>query len=49
MCKRNFQGRLELSHLPYSGGFYEQPAVELEMILNIIGYLNMAIREEEDD
>lgn len=46
MCKANFNGELELAFLPYSGGFYEQPAHEIDKISTILRYLNEAIREE---
>jgi len=48
MCKKNFGGYWELNHLPYSGGFYEQPAPDLERILEIIDYINFAIYEEKE-
>lgn len=43
MCRTNMGGYWELAFLPYSGGFYEQPAPELERILLIIKFINRAI------
>lgn len=48
MCRKNFGGYWELSHLPKSGGFDEQPAPDLEMILKIIDYINLAIYNNKD-
>ena len=42
-------GFWELAYLPYSGGFHEQPADELEWILKIIGFVNKAIDEKPKD
>ncbi|WP_164730882.1 hypothetical protein [Anoxybacter fermentans] len=49
MCRVNFNGKLELAFLPYSGGFYDQPAPDLERILLIIRYLNEAIEKKQKE
>lgn len=48
MCRKNFGGYWELAHLPESGGFDEQPAPDLELIMKIIDYINLAIHDQKD-
>lgn len=49
MCNTNMGGYWELAHLPYSGGFYEQPADLIESIMEIIRVMNNAIYNDKDD
>lgn len=48
MCTTNFGSYWELAHLPYSGGFYEQPADLMENILQIINHMNSAISNKKE-
>lgn len=48
MCGTNFGGYWELKHLPYEGGFYEQPAPVIDKIMEIINCMNNAIHNEKD-
>ena len=41
-------GYLELYHLPYSGGFFEQPSYLMEKILLIINIFNRVADEEKN-
>lgn len=41
-------GYWELAFLPYDGGYYEQPADEIEWIQKIISYVNRAKKEKDD-
>jgi hypothetical protein len=47
MCTTNFGGYWELAYLPYSGGFYEQPADLMENIMQIINHMNAAISNKK--
>jgi len=49
MCSTNMGGYWELRHLPYSGGYYEQPAVLMDNITEIITCMNNAIHNNKDD
>lgn len=49
MCRANFSGKLELAFLPYSGGFYEQPAGLMERMLLILDCLNSAIHDKQEE
>lgn len=48
MCKTNMGGYWELKFLPFSGGFYEQPAHIIERKMKIIHYINSAIKKKQD-
>jgi hypothetical protein len=48
MCRVNFSGFWELEHLPYSGGFYEQPAPELDEILLVKDTMNRVIHAKKE-
>lgn len=48
MCETDFNGHWQLRFLPYSGGFYEQPADELEDILAIISAVNTRLMEKSE-
>jgi hypothetical protein len=49
MCRTNMGGYWELEFLPYSGGFYEQPAHIIESIMDIINYVNKAIKRKQKE
>lgn len=46
MCHSNMGGYWELFFLPCDGGYYEQPADEMEWIQKIIRHVNKAIDEK---
>lgn len=48
MCHTNMGGHWELQHLPYDGGYYEQPAPIIDEIEKVITYMNTAIKEKND-
>lgn len=49
MCRSNLGGQWELAFLPYSGGYYEQPADEMEKIREILSVVNRIIDEKNDN
>jgi len=49
MCSSTMNGQWEIEHLPYSGGYYEQPAVVMEDIHMKISCFNQAVDEDSDD
>ena len=48
MCTTNMGGGWELEHRPFEGGYYEQPAVEMDWIHMIISCVNQALDEKDD-